>query len=366
MARRILLLLGVLALAVPAALAQSPAKAAQTPDGTWTFSVSGDSRNCGDVVMPAIAASAVQHKPAFYWHLGDLRAIYTFDEDMLHQPERKNAPLTISGYLAQAWPDFIENQIRPFASVPFFVGIGNHELVAPKTREEFIVQFADWLNAPPIQQQRLKDSPRDHRVRTYYHWVERGVDFINLDNASGDQFDAEQMRWLDGLVKRVAKDSSIKTVVVGMHAALPDSISIGHSMQQSPAGVESGRIVYKALLDLRDHAGKRVYVLASHSHFFMDGVFNTEALRANGGVLPGWIVGTAGAVRYVLPPNAKDAKAAETNVYGYLLGTVQPSGEISFGFHRVTEADTPASVRDRYGAEFVHWCHAENSQARQP
>ena len=27
----------------------------QPATGTWTFAVSGDSRNCGDIVMPAIA-----------------------------------------------------------------------------------------------------------------------------------------------------------------------------------------------------------------------------------------------------------------------------------------------------------------------
>jgi hypothetical protein len=39
-------------------------------EGTWRFIVSGDSRNCGDVVMPAIAAQAIErYQPSFYWHL---------------------------------------------------------------------------------------------------------------------------------------------------------------------------------------------------------------------------------------------------------------------------------------------------------
>ena len=42
-------------------------------DSTWTFAVSGDSRNCGDFVMPAIAARVKAQKDAFYWHLGDFR-----------------------------------------------------------------------------------------------------------------------------------------------------------------------------------------------------------------------------------------------------------------------------------------------------
>src|SRR5205809_366062 len=52
------------------------------PAGSWRFIVSGDSRNCGDVVMPSIAAHSSQFSPSFYWHLGDLRAIYKIDEDM--------------------------------------------------------------------------------------------------------------------------------------------------------------------------------------------------------------------------------------------------------------------------------------------
>jgi hypothetical protein len=107
-----------------------------------------------------------------------------------------------------------------------------------------------------------------------------------------------------------------------------------------------------------------VYVLASHSHYFMDGIFNSEYWKNHGGVLPGWIVGTAGAVRYPLPPDRKGANAAETNVYGYLLATVQPSGEIHFDFKKLAESDLQAAVGKRYQADFIHWCFAQNSQAQ--
>ena len=96
----------------------------------------------------------------------------------------------------------------------------------------------------------------------------------------------------------------------------------------------------------------------------MDGIFNTDYWRTHGGVLPGWIVGTAGAVRYPLPANAGDAHAAQTNVYGYMLATVRPSGDIRFEFKKLTESDVPAPVASRYGADFVHWCWAENTQAK--
>jgi hypothetical protein len=32
----------------------------------WHFIVSGDSRNCGDVVMPTIASHSLRYAPAFY------------------------------------------------------------------------------------------------------------------------------------------------------------------------------------------------------------------------------------------------------------------------------------------------------------
>jgi hypothetical protein len=64
--------------------------------------------------------------------------------------------------------------MEPFSDIPFFLGIGNHEVIAPKTREAFILTFADWLDAPAIREQRLRDDPHDHQVRTYYHWSWRG------------------------------------------------------------------------------------------------------------------------------------------------------------------------------------------------
>ncbi len=92
----------------------------------------------------------------------------------------------------------------------------------------------------------------------------------------------------------------------------------------------------------------------------MEGIFNTDYWRSNGGVLPGWIVGTAGAVRYPLPSNAGDAKAAKTNVYGYLLATVNADHTIDFHFHELQEQDVPADVITRFSQDFVHQCFIAN------
>lgn len=334
---------------------------------TFKFAVSGDSRNCGDMVMPAIAAGASKAGAQFYWHLGDLRAIYDFDQDIVDRRKKAGQPpYSIYDYERIAWDDFIQNQVAAFEAVkvPYFLGIGNHETTPPKDRGQFILQFADWLDSPVLRAQRLADDPKDHRLHAYYHWRQGPVDFIYLDNATADQFDGEQMRWVEAVVGRDAKDDEIKSVVVGMHEALPDSLSLGHSMSDYPAAEKSGRAVYQDLLKLRDTAHKNVYVLASHSHFFMADIFNSDYLKQHGGVLPGWIVGTGGAVRYPLPPGITPGENARTHLYGYLLGTVAADGKIDFEFREVNQADMPAAVAAQYTAEGLNYCWTQNPPVR--
>jgi hypothetical protein len=327
---------------------------------SWKFAVAGDSRNCGDVVMPGIAAGVKADKAAFYWHLGDFRALYTFDEDMIKVAK---TPLTISGYFSAAWPDFIKNQVAPFTPIPVYLGIGNHELVSPKTRADYVAQFADWLLQPPIQRQRV--DPDDRTLRTYFHWKQGGVDFVSLDNASYD-FDSGQMAWITKLLAKDEQDPEVKAIVLGMHAALPHSLGCDHSMNETASGEYSGDVVYKQLLDFRSKTHKNVYVIASHSHFLMRDVYDSAYWRAHGGVIPGIIIGTAGAVRYRLPDTAEGfpPQRAKTDVYGYLLGTVDDNGAITFEFKQIDRAAVPADVVSRYGGEFVDWCWAENRDPR--
>ncbi|MEP6802050.1 MAG: hypothetical protein ABJC07_08940, partial [Acidobacteriota bacterium] len=72
---------------------------------SWQFMVSGDSRNCGDVVMPSIASQASGTRVDFYWHLGDFRALYDFDQDFLQQPDRRARKVSISDYNRGVWDD---------------------------------------------------------------------------------------------------------------------------------------------------------------------------------------------------------------------------------------------------------------------
>ncbi len=331
---------------------------APLPEGEWQFVVSGDSRNCGDVVMPAIAAQSARSAPRFYWHLGDLRAIYKIDEDMAAAATIAGEALSCEVYHRRAWSDFVENQIAPFGNTPFFLGIGNHEVIPPKTQERFTAQFADWLLTPVLQDQRRRDGePGPLPPRSYYHWVQGGVDFIYLDNASG-AFSEEEMKWFGHVLAGDAADQAVRSIVVGMHEALPDSMARNHSMcdnPQEPAGCTSGRHVYEALLDFQNN--KPVYVLASHSHFYMEGIFNNLPLQRR---LPGWIIGTAGAVRYKLP---KDAPSnAKTDVYGFLRATVERDGRIRFEFRQVHQSDVPQSAQHRYPSSLIRWCFAHNSE----
>jgi Calcineurin-like phosphoesterase len=332
------------------------------PGRSWKFAVSGDSRNCGDIVMPAIASGIHKSGAEFYWHLGDFRAIYRLDEDMSPPAELglHNKPLETPAYLKEAWPDFIAHQIVPFGTLPVYLLMGNHETVPPMTREAWLVQFADWLETPALRAQRLKDDPLDHKLHAYYHWTRGNLDFISLDNSTPDEFDPDQMKWFHALLARDEASPEIRTIVVGMHEALPGSISSMHSMSESKFGDQSGREVYEALWHAQDAAHKRVYVLASHSHFYMDHIFETADWK--GKVLPGWIIGTAGAQRYKLPAATTPAQHAQTNVYGYMIATVTPDGAVSFAFQRLSLDDIRAISGANYPEPLVRWCYENNHQ----
>lgn len=330
----------------------------------WSFAVSGDSRNCGDVIMPAIAEGVKRDHAEFYWHLGDYRAIYDFDEDykQLHPGD------SIASYEQHAWLDFIDHQLTPF-DVTVYLALGNHETTPPKTRSEAIQVFADWWDDPSIKSQRLADDPHSHTLRTYYHWMKRPVAFITLDNSSDDMFDADQVKWFEDELKRAAANEQIRSVVVGMHRALPDSLSSGHSMNDTAQGIASGRHVYKDLVDFRNSTKKNVYVLASHSHFSIGNVYNSACRRQHPEtILPGWIVGTAGAVRYQLPKDLDGAEKPQNELYGYLLGSVSADGSIRFEFKPIEKKLTaiPDAVRKLYTDAFVQQCLEGNHSTYQP
>jgi hypothetical protein len=354
---------------------RSSVEAASLPEGSWRFIASGDSRNCGDIVLPTIAAHSARFSPSFYWHLGDLRAIYKVDEDMAFAAAVTGEFLNCQQYLKRAWPDFIEHQIGAFGKTPFYVGIGNHEVIPPKDELQYRRQFAAWLDQSAIHSQgekeeadskgKLPAQSEKEAPLAYYHWLQGKVDFIYLDNAS-DDFAPEQLTWLAGVLDRDKANADVKSVVVGMHESLPDSIANHHSMGDSknPHARLSGEQAYKLLLDFRDQTHKPVYVLSSHSHFYMENIYDTPELKKQGQPLPGWIVGTGGAQRVALPANLP--VTAKEDVYGYLIGTVASVGTIKFEFQEVRESDVPPATSNGYPATLVHWCFTHNSQNIDP
>jgi hypothetical protein len=121
-----------------------------------------------------------------------------------------------------------------------------------------------------------------------------------------------------------------------------------------------------------------VYVLASHSHFFMENIFNTpywnnrnekdgDILKGENEkqqtTLKGWLIGTAGAVRYRLPDNLPSSTPAISYVYGYLLGEVSSEGAITFHFEQVTENDLPHETKAKYGTKLMDFCFLANRDA---
>lgn len=332
--------------------------------GVWTFAVSGDSRNCGDLVMPAIASQVKAEGDAFYWHLGDFRAIYTQDQDFVAmEPVAFTPPLTLAEYDEVAWDDFLLHQMASFGDLPVFLGRGNHETIAPMTRDRYIAKFSAFLNRPEI----VSQNRTDNKVGTaspltspWYHFVRNGVDFITLDNASNEEFTDAQLTWLRAVLKRdLDPKSGITTIVAGMHEALPHSTSSGHSMDDWYKGTTTGETVYRWFANAQK-SGKHVYLLASHSHFYSPDVYDTAFWQKEDIVLPGIIIGSAGAQRYLLPDTA--SKNSLTHIYGYLQATVHADGQVKFDLHQISEEEMMAHKWPQVSDAVVHECFIHNAQ----
>src|SRR4051794_17658821 len=152
----------------------------QGADATWTFAVSGDSRNCGDFVMPAIAARVKAEKDAFYWHLGDFRVMSKQPDQDMAAMEPAGKQLTTDEYYQTAWDDFLKRQMAAFAPLPVFLGRGNHDAHPPMTRDGYTAKFWPFLDRPEIAAQRKQDGQDAAPVGPWYHWVENGLDFITM------------------------------------------------------------------------------------------------------------------------------------------------------------------------------------------
>ena len=331
---------------------------AQAAAPLWTFAVSGDSRNCGDFVMPAIAAKVKADGDAFYWHLGDFRWISSPDEDLLAMhPDMKR-----EDYQSLAWDDFLTHQIASFGSIPVFLGRGNHENIKPMTRDGYIAKFSSFLDRPEIAAQRITDGSAAAQLGPWYHWTQGWVDFITLDNASQEEFSTSQLKWLRFVLDRdLAPNSGVRAIVVGMHEALPHSTGSEHAMDDWDLGDRTGSLVYTWLYDAQA-AGKHVYIIASHSHYYSPAIFNTPYWKQySNEVVPGFIIGSAGARRYPLPRSAD--KDALTHIYGFLQGAVQSDGSIVFTLHELTEDDLIQARWQDAPLDAIHDCFVNNAES---
>jgi Calcineurin-like phosphoesterase len=366
------------AAAVPEA---QPAPAAPSPSnaepGTWYFALSGDSRDCGNLIVPKIAAAIEKNRETapveLYWHMGDFRRMYDIDCDVLSRlhpgydcvlrPAGALAINEMGEYLDRAWSNFLDEQIDPFGALPVYLGIGNHELYSGKTRNDFQKTFQKWLTQKSIHQQRMDDNRR--KVGTgpgqggfrstdgtpFYHFILHGIDFIYLDNADETSFSADQLLWLQNVVAADLLDPRVRSLVVGMHEALPYSLSRGHAMDATCQGVCSGSQVYDLLA--RVQTLKHVYVFASHSHLFQEKIFDGQPEHA-GQALPGWIVGTAGAEQYLF-------HEGDPIRYGYVEVAVHPDGTLDVAFRDVTRDSPP--VPTWQGAEaLTEFCFTSNKR----
>ena len=211
-----------------------------------------------------------------------------------------------------------------------------------------------WLIQEPLHSQRRVDARRGFLTNdgdTTYHFLYRGVDFIFLDNGDGQAFTSEQITWLSRVLAADSEDASVKTIVVGMHAALPYSTAGAHAMDYSCQGRCSGEQVYDMLVRAQNLSAppekhKHMFVFASHMHYFAENVFDTP--EHHGQVLPGWIVGTGGAEQKATPIR-----------YGYVLVEVRPDGTLDVEFKEVTR-DSPPLASGPGANNLTEYCFASN------
>jgi hypothetical protein len=162
--------------------------------------------------------------------------------------------------------------------------------------------------------------------------VKKGIDFITLDNADGF-FPPAELVWLSKVLALDAADDSVRTIVVGMHATLPYSKVRWHGMDSSCAGLCSGQQAYDLLFRAQELAGppgkrKNVCVFSSHTHDFVENAYDTP--EHAGQVLPGWVIGTAGALMY-----------RDTIKYGFLRVEVLTDGTLRPLFREVGPESPP-------------------------
>ncbi len=170
------------------------------------------------------------------------------------------------------------------------------------------------------------------------------------------------------LAERQESNPEVKSVVVGMHEALPDSIANYHSMGDNlpTAGPSERRKRSIKLCWLSATKATSPSTCSPATRIFIWRIFSTRAkLKENGAKpLPGWIVGTAGAVRYPLPDGRTAARRRRMSM-DTCWPRFQPMARSIYvrGIARIRRSAVRAAA---LSGDRVPWCFAHNSMNREP
>ncbi len=158
----------------------------------FQFALIGDNRD-GDKVYVRLLGGALERKPHFFIHLGD----------MIPRPEKKE------------WQKFFE--ISKSIEVPFFPVVGNHEVFANGRGEKL---YREQFHLPD--------------QKTYYAFQAGGVLFVILDSEIGKgRIVNEQLSWLEETLS--CSEERLKVVFIHRPLFLPeDSLKRERVMDRYP------------------------------------------------------------------------------------------------------------------------------------
>ncbi|MCJ7783812.1 MAG: metallophosphoesterase [Desulfobacterales bacterium] len=187
----------------------------------FQFALIGDSRD-GEKVYVRLMGSALERKPDFFIHLGD----------MIPHPEEKE------------WQKFFE--ISKSIDVPFFPVVGNHEVFAGGRGEKL---YREQFHLP--------------EEKTYYGFRAGGVLFVILDSEMGrGRIINEQLSWLEDILS--FSNEMFKLIFIHRPLFLPvDSLKKGRAMDRYPVERDALHQLFfktnvKAVFQADDHRYDRM------------------------------------------------------------------------------------------------------------
>ena len=182
----------------------------------FQFVLVGDSRD-GDKVYLRLMGRALERKPHFLIHLGD----------MIPHPKEKE------------WQKFFENSKS--INVPFFPVVGNHEVGATGIGEKL---YREQFLLPG--------------EKTYYAFRAGGILFVILDSEEGrGRIIGEQLSWLEDVLS--SSEERMKLVFLHRPLFLPiDSLKKGRAMDRYPLERDALHRLFlkkrvKAVFEADDH-----------------------------------------------------------------------------------------------------------------